>query len=575
MAAYNTMSVIESNQWPPVKDHFYINLALITTDFLLRTDTFSRATIRGSVDDIHKRKESIDFSDVFPNQIVYGNHHVTLIEGRPGSGKSTLITKVSKDWAEGKILEDIKIFILVRLRRFVSKGAQSLMDLLGMYCSNPRQVEAMHEEMTRNSGKGVCFAFDGLDEYSSKLQASNIVTKLIYGHELPQATIFMTSRPATSARFRRRTILTQHIEIIGFLDKEIDEYIRAYYKDNIGKAIRLINYIKDHPNIGRMCYLPLHIAMVVFLHDLDPIGYKYLPETETDLYTKFTTHTLYRSLMRDPEEDYDPDDLELHHFNDLEEGKETTFKKVCKLAYLATVSEKQIFTGKEIRETAALPEIPKKREFDSLGLLTVDRMIADSSLPTTTFSFLHLTHQEFLTAIYLVYHQSDDDKLDVIQKLASKIHMWVVWKFFCGLYAEKRGKEIARMENLKLLNSTFSRAFKFIIACNVSSHLACLSMMHCAFESQYNVSCSDLLILLEGIIDVTDIALNPSDCSALGYVFVNAPDRVKEIDFSYCHLGPAGISAFVQQLEKLRGKSFSEATMLRYRIIIIIAIPCT
>ena len=264
-AAYDLMSVIETNQWPPVTNHFYINLALITSQFMPHGDTFSRATIRGSVDDVYKKKEPIEFDQVFPTKITSEKHYVTMIEGRPGCGKSTLITKVGKDWAEGEILTDIEIFVLVRLRRFVNKKDLNLKDILGVYCDNPDIVEAVHDKITRSSGKGVCFAFDGLDEYSSKLTANNILMKLIHGHLLPHAIIFLTTRPATSARFKTRGILAQNIEIIGFLQKEIDEYIQSSYQDKPEKACELNKYIKDHPNITRMCYLPLHIAMVVFL----------------------------------------------------------------------------------------------------------------------------------------------------------------------------------------------------------------------------------------------------------------------------------------------------------------------
>ena len=555
VATYNAMSVIESNQWPPVKGHFYINLALITSEFMPRSDKFSRATVRGSVDDVYKKKLPIEFDKVFPECIASEKHYVSLIEGCPGSGKSTLITKVSKDWAEGKVLKDVDIFILVRLRRFVEKEDLSLMDILGTYCSNPDVVKAVHDAMTRNAGKGVCFAFDGLDEYSSKLQSKNFIMKLIHGHVLPHATIFLTSRPATSERFRHKMIITQRIEIIGFLEKQITEYIQSYYKEEPGKAYGLNKYITDHPNIKRMCYLPLHIAMVIFLYDLDPNG-DFLPSTETELYSKFTLHTLVRSLQRDPDEDYDPDDDEIHEFDDLPEDKRVIFQQVCQLAFMATKEQKQLFTGREIKKYMTLP---KKRDFDSLGLLTVDRMIAESSFLTKTFSFLHLTHQEFLAAVHLVHYKSDSEQLAAVQELAGEVRMWVVWKFLCGLYAKKRMNLNDSLE----ANDTFSKAFKLIISENVSTRLASVNMMHCAFESLCPVACSDLLNLLGGIIDAVDVALNPSDCSALGYVMAKAPKEVKKVDFSYSHQGPAGIAAFVQQLEKLHGP-LPEVDLLRY-----------
>ena len=558
-ATYKAMSIIESDQWPPVKEHFYINLALITPEFISRSDSFSRETIRGSVDDVYKKKVPIGFDEVFPSELASKKHYVGLIEGRPGCGKSTLITKVSKDWSEEKILKDIEIFILVRLRRFMEKKSLTLEEILGIYSANPEVVKMVHDKMTKENGQGVCFAFDGLDEYSTNLtQDNNIIMKIIHGQVLPLAAVFLTSRPATSEKFRRHTLLTRNIEIIGFLEEDIELYVNSYYKDAEGgkaKANALIKYITDHPNIQRMCYLPLHIAMIVYLYDLDPNG-RLLPKTETDLYFKFTIQTLYRSRMKDLEEDIDPDDIEFHDFSDLPEEKSKIFKSVCRLAFMATVKQKQMFTGKEIKELAELPEVPKKRDYDSVGLLTVDRMIADSSLPTKTFSFLHLTHQEFLAAVHLVEHLSDSEQLGAIQEHTDKVHMWVVWKFFCGIHAKKAKQPDIRID-------VYNESFKRITADNISTRLACLHMVHCAFESQFKESCSVLLAILNGSIDVKDIALNASDCSALGYVLAQARTEVKKIDFSYCHLGHTGIAAFVQQLNTIQ-EDLTEVDMLRY-----------
>lgn len=133
-----------------------------------------------------------------------------------------------------------------------------------------------------------------------------------------------------------------------------------------------------------------------------------------------------------------------------------------------------------------------------------------------------------------------------------------MWKFFCGLHAKYLAEQSALSND-----EIYTKSFRCIINDNVSTRLACLNMIHCAFESQHLASCSDLLNLVGGTIDVNEIALNPSDCSALGYVLAQAHEEIKKIDFSYCHLGPDGIAAFVQQLESLKG-TLPNVDMLRY-----------
>lgn len=532
---YKSMPLLPQDTWPPVKKNHYVSLALITSETMSRHDFFSRATVRGSVDDIYREKMPIEFKDVFPVHINSEKPIIVLIEGRPGAGKSTLITKVSIDWANKEILKDVEIFVLVRLRRFLGKDKLTLEDIFGIYSSQTSLVLPLVKEISQTGGKGVCFAFDGLDEYKAVFQRGNLIQELIDGKRLPRASIYLLSRPAGSHRLRNSARLTHNIEIIGFLEEEIRKYIDDYYGDQPGKAYALSKYLDDHPNIKRMCYIPLHLAMVVFLYDLNP---KFLPDTETDLYDKFVLHTLYRALQREMDVD-EADNLELHKFNDIPMKKKSLFESVCKLAFDATRDQKQIFKGKEILDAGyRFPVAPDMRSFNSLGLLVVDKITAESSLPTKTFSFLHLTLQEFLSAVYLTEHLSEEEQQKWINEVGGLVHMWVVWKFFCGLYAKKTSSQ------------HFTDTFRSLTKLNIFDRLGHLHLVHCAFESRMEEPCAVVLSQLKGSVDVRDIALNPSDCAALGEVFSNAPRELIKLDLSYCHLGPAGIQTLADKVTK-------------------------
>lgn len=531
---YKNMPLLPLDTWPPVKKEHYVRLALITSNTMPRHDFFSRATVRGSVDDIYREKMPINFSGVFPVQIDSDRPYVVLIEGRPGAGKSTLITKVSIDWANKEILKDVEIFVLVRLRRFLGKDKLTLADLFGIYSSQTCIILPLIEEIAQTGGKGVCFAFDGLDEYKAVFKRDNLIHELIDGKQLPNASIYLLSRPAGSHRLRNSARLTHNVEIIGFLQEEIEEYINDYYEDQPGKAYALRKYLTDHPNIGRMCYIPLHLAMIVFLYDL---GSEYLPDTETDLYSKFVLHTLYRAIQREMDVE-DADDFELHCFKQIPKEKKRIFESVCQLAFEATRDQKQIFTGMEIMKSKyKFPVEPDMRSFNALGLLVVDKMTAESSLPTKTFSFLHLTLQEFLSAVYLTEYTDKKKQLELINEHGGIVHMWVVWKFYCGL-------------NAKNTSTIFDEAFKSLTKHNLSDRLGHLHLVHCAFESRMVEPCTEVLCQLEGSVDVRDIALNPSDCAALGEVFSNAPQVLTYLDLSYCHLGPVGIQTLADKVTK-------------------------
>ena len=53
-----------------------------------------------------------------------------LMEGAPGSGKSTLSFHVRHEWAKGELFQDYKLVILIKLRDLIIQNAKSVADLL-------------------------------------------------------------------------------------------------------------------------------------------------------------------------------------------------------------------------------------------------------------------------------------------------------------------------------------------------------------------------------------------------------------------------------------------------------------
>ena len=188
-----------------------------------------------------------------------------------------------------------------------------------------------------------------------------------------------------------------------------------------------------------------------------------------------------------------------------------------------------MYSAKEVKDVVKSSEL---REASSLGLLIVNRASRERATPTATYNFIHLTHQEFLAAVHLVYYTTASEQLKLLKEYADKDYMWVVWKFFCGLHAEKMNDE-----------ALFLLAFDTIAQENLRSGLASLNMVHCAYEPKQPSSCSSLLGKLNGVLYVK---LHPSDCFSISTVLVNAPEEARELDFSYCHFGPPGIHALVQ-----------------------------
>ena len=112
MKLYSLMeNEVPKDSWPPVGNSTFINLVLIKQSPISRCDYY---TVRGDMDDILESKEVVEYEEVFRE---YREGALVLVVGRPGSGKTTLVHKVTRDWATGrKVLQGAKMVFLITLR---------------------------------------------------------------------------------------------------------------------------------------------------------------------------------------------------------------------------------------------------------------------------------------------------------------------------------------------------------------------------------------------------------------------------------------------------------------------------
>ena len=506
----------------------YINLALIKQKAVDFSKDYVRQTIHGSMDDVIKDKDEITYEDAF-NDLEDGA--LVILEGRPGCGKTTLMHKLSQDWEKEKVLSS-HLFVLVHFRRFSNRSDVKLAEILHAASMNftDEDVRQMCACIEDNSGKGVVFALDGLDEYSPDLK-SNLLHSLIKREYLTNSVVIVASRPAASQKFRKYA--TKHVEVLGFLENQIREYVVNYYTNCKDKAVSLLRYLDKHLNVKHMCYLPLHTAMVAFLYDVEGAN---LPQTETEIYRHFTLWTLTRSIRRKNEDADEP--FMLSNFSELIEVDKNEFHQILKIAYSATIHSKQVFTRKEIEKE--LHNISNSGNAEaSMGLIVIDRYFVKYGLDET-YTFIHLTLQEYLSACYISY-QSEEEQAKIIEQYGSAENFAEVWKYFCGI-----GK--CSLDNFEILLKETKdegavrkpRSRKKVVS-NTLLHL------HCAFESQNETMCSRVVDTYDSNISLRDQTLNPSDMTALGYVIANSKTPLKQLALASCRLGPEGLSALLME----------------------------
>ena len=508
---YLSQPEVPKDTWPPVSNNTYINLALIKPGAIDKAGEYAYNTIQGDVDDILKDKDRIEYEEVFSN-LVSGTR--LLIEGRPGSGKTTLVHKFSQDWASGKLnLKNIRLLFLVHLRVLLNNPSIQLRDILKYYYEDQIELDQISEQF---SGEGLCFVLDGLDEYSPKGKKNTTIFKLINKELLPKSIVVVASRPAAVVHLK--SVATKRVEVLGFQKQQISQYIKEYKFSNVEKIQNLESYLEQHPNVHHMCYLPIHASMVCYLFNLMGTA---LARTETEMYTSFMIHTLLRTVMR-----CDENERYLQSPDDLPEVERGIFFQICKLAFEKTVSSKQVMKRSEIKHFFKDVSCGK----ESLGLITVDCIAAKFGFQDL-YTFLHLTFQEYLAA-YHITKLGEEEQTKIIEKYGKKKHMHVVWKFHCGL--------------IDFENDT--KKFEKLVKCSESPDD--LFHIQCAFESQKSIVCDSVIRSgEEGSLTLKSHFLTPSDLTAIGFVVSTASEShpVKKLVLNRCTLGEEGISAFFQE----------------------------
>ena len=504
---------VDEDEWPKVKQSTYINLAVIKSDKSDNLSSYVCQTIRGDADDVHGEKGETNYKSAFEN-ITHGE--TVIVQGRPGSGKTTLVHKISQDWAHHSIeWRHIKALFLIHLRGFRSRPSIHLRDFLECYFTCEKTVKSIRDYITSKEGLGICFVLDGLDEYQPYDKVA-FVFKLIEKKVLSKAIVIVASRPAAVAKYRSKG---KNVEVLGFFKKQISDYIDSYEFRSASSSSMLKEYLTNRPNIHHMCYLPIQLAMICFLYDLFEEGGDEFPDTETDVYEHFTRHMLLRSFYRQVEEVY------LESIFSLPEEEERLFRSICNLAFGKTLSSKQVLEQSEVDMFCK-----EMNTNSSLGLLTVDRKATKFGFQNM-YTFCHLTFQEFLAACH-VFLSSEVNQPALIEMCKEKQHMTVVLKFFCGL---------ADFE------SDNAAMFKSITN---SPHLNSLAKIQCAYESKQPITCQH--VAKNNTLNITENFLTKRDWSSISFVITNA-SHVKSLQLNYSAITEEDTKALtsIEPIQKL------------------------
>ena len=308
-----------------------------------------------------------------------------LIEGHPGIGKTTLAKEMCLQWANDQLLTSDKLVLLLMLR---DPNVQKITttEQLVRYTQSTDQVQCVLSYLQSNNGVGVTLIIDGFDELSTELRQTSFFRKLIEGNVLYNVRVVVTSRPSASACLHQ--YVHRRIEVLGFEKSSKEQYMHNALKDTPDYLHTLKVHFQQYPNIDALCYIPLNMAIIVYLCLLGS-----LPPTATKMYESFILHTICRHLKKIGKI---PNDTSVTKIDKFPQPVCEVLQQLQKVAFDGLVKDKVVFTVKEL---------PVLCEDDPTcyGLLQSTECYSaeETGTPTQSFNFLHLGVQEYFAAKYV------------------------------------------------------------------------------------------------------------------------------------------------------------------------------
>ncbi|XP_017540815.2 NACHT, LRR and PYD domains-containing protein 1 homolog isoform X2 [Pygocentrus nattereri] len=363
-----------------------------------------------------------------------------LLQANSGNGKSFTAQKIMLDWASGSLYTDKFDFVFhLKCRELNVTEDTSLEELLSGSIT-PEQIT----EVLRSSGR-LLFLIDGFDEL--KLQKTtctlltdphktappkDILIALLQGKMLPKSFLLVTTRStATPVLSKLLKPPYRFIEILGFSEKGVEEYFQRFFKDEgVALSRKAYECVKANQNLFTACFMPVICWIIcIYIKERFQEGADLMSglETTTSIYVHFVSTLLE------------------NHCQDLSHPVHDLLKSLGQLAERGMLEQKVLF-DETVEADVSVPPLP-------MFLCKIPFRKRVHARPKFMVGFVHLSFQEFFTALYYVL-LDEDESLRNIRKLLDVTNLGngddasahgrnlnlqhsPVIQFLCGLCNEK------------------------------------------------------------------------------------------------------------------------------------------
>ncbi|KAI7790515.1 putative NACHT [Triplophysa rosa] len=436
-----------------------------------------------------------------------------ILQGNSGKGKSVTAQKIMLDWASGnhgRENYDCVFHLKCKELNQISEE-QSLVEILSINSNlTPDQIL----QILQKSPKRVLVLIDGFDELkfsfsdaSNKLTARNLykkdppeasLTALLSGCLLPESFLLVTTRSTATDTLSGVLKKPQRLtEIIGFSEREVEEYFQKFFQAE--ELFRnAYESVKANETLFTACSSPVicWIICTVIRERFNDGAYVTSGlETTTSIYVDFVFILLK------------------HHCQGLSESVPTLLKSLGQLAERGVLERQVLFDEKSV----------KKAVSDPAGSPFLGKFLFKKrTRQETMFSFMHLSFQEFFTALYYVLDEKEfcGKLTEWFHSELPEYHFFPVVQFLCGLCNKEVSDSLKETHNVSVPPSVQAQLEEWILHFRTKYYLRYILL--CLYELHEKDFVQKAVEAWQEM-DMSWDSLNRTDCWALVYCLECCP----------------------------------------------------
>ncbi|XP_022105753.1 uncharacterized protein LOC110987358 isoform X2 [Acanthaster planci] len=370
-----------------------------------------------------------------------------ILDGQAGVGKSTLIAKVTYDWAMKCVSVLLKYKLVFALKMHSLEQSSELVDAVFAQLldrDTPIDKCALKSFINTNPEK-VLILLDGFDEFTTTdLNESTFgsILKILNRKECRDCCVVVTTRSSHLSKLVNKLLVQKpftHVRVLGFSAEDVNDYISKFYSKEPEKAQRLCERIQSSDVLRDLARSPMLLLVMCVLWREDSS----LPDTMYRLYSEVLRYMFKRKAG-----------ISNHEVSKV-------VVELGKIAFHGLISPVQLLSFKQSEFVNSTLNTALR-----VGLVTSQRVM--KGLDTLdSIQFMHMTFQEFSAAKYFqsLLKTSPEEFQKILKQLENAIKnhpagFEYLLRFCCG---DSQG---CTAQILKMLQNTFSNsALKLALMC--------------------------------------------------------------------------------------------------------------